>query len=318
MLANEPVGTRLRLFGTYNMVATLAGSLGALAAGGPALLDETNGPSNQRLLLVYPLCALVALPLAGRLSRSVEAPRTTGVAAPRVVLHRSRGIVTRLAALFAVDSLAGGFVVQAYIAYWLAHRFGASTQLVGVVFFAIGILQAVSFKAAVHLGGRIGLLNTMVFTHLPSNLLLAATAFAPNLATAIGLLLGRFALSQMDVPARQVYIASLVDTDERTAAAAYTNTARYLARPAGPIAAGALLGAGLPGAPLLIAGLAKSAYDLALYRVFRDVTIAAEPEPATLPHDAGGREIEEQQHGQRRADQAASGEDQGEVPPIRI
>jgi predicted MFS family arabinose efflux permease len=276
MLANEPAATRLQLFGTYNIVATLAGSLGALAAGGPALLSSAlaSAPSDQRLLLIYPTCALMALPLALRLSASVEAPRAAGLPAPRAELQRSRGIVMRLAGLFAVDSLAGGFVVQAYIAYWLSHRFAASTELVGLVFFAIGILQAASFRAAVALGKRIGLLNTMVLTHLPSNLLLAGIAFAPNLAIAIALLLGRFALSQMDVPARQVYVASLVDPAERTAAAAYTNTARYLVRPVGPIASGALLGAGLPGAPFLIAGIGKIVYDIAIYRVFRRVPLS--------------------------------------------
>ena len=273
MLANGPSEDRLRLFGTYNIVATVAGSLGALAAGAPALLG-IDSPAAQRFLLVYPICALAAVPLALRLSGDVEAVPSSAASVARSGLHRSRGVVMRLSGLFAVDSLAGGLVVQAYIAYWLSHRFNASTELVGGVFFAIGILQAVSFKAAVWLGTRIGLLNTMVFTHLPSNVLLAAIALAPNLGTAIALLLGRFALSQMDVPARQVYVASLVEPDERTAAAAYTNTARYVVRPAGPIAAGALLGAGLPGAPFIIAGLAKCAYDVALYRVFRRVDIS--------------------------------------------
>ncbi|MDP9260329.1 MAG: MFS transporter [Actinomycetota bacterium] len=275
MLANEPAATRLRLFGTYNIVATLAGSLGALAAGGPALLSGliASAPSDQHWLLIYPACAIIALPLALRLTAGVEAPRAARATAPRATLQRSRGIVLRLSGLFAVDSLAGGFVVQAYIAYWLSHRFAASTELIGLVFFAIGILQAASFRAAVTLGNRIGLLNTMVLTHLPSNILLGAIAFAPNLQTAIALLLARFALSQMDLPARQVYVASLVAPDERTAAAAYTNTARYLVRPVGPIASGALLGAGLAGAPFLIAGAAKVAYDLALYRVFRPVPV---------------------------------------------
>ena len=268
MLANGPSEDRLRLFGTYNIVATVAG-----AAGAPALLG-LDSPTAQRFLLVYPICALAAVPLALRLSGDVEVVPSSAASVARSGLHRSRGVVMRLSGLFAVDSLAGGFVVQAYIAYWLSHRFNASTELVGGVFFAIGILQAVSFKAAVWLGTRVGLLNTMVFTHLPSNVLLAAIALAPNLGTAVALLLGRFALSQMDVPARQVYVASLVEPDERTAAAAYTNTARYVVRPAGPIAAGALLGAGLPGAPFIIAGLAKCAYDVALYRIFRRVDIS--------------------------------------------
>ena len=142
--------------------------------------------------------------------------------------------MSRLASLFALDSFAGGFTVSAFVAYWLRARFDASPAVIAVTFFAIGLLQTVSFLAAPRLADRFGLLRTMVFTHLPSNLLLAAVAFAPNLATAIGLLLARTALSQMDVPTRQAYVMALVDPDERTPAAAYTNTARYVSRPAGP------------------------------------------------------------------------------------
>jgi predicted MFS family arabinose efflux permease len=167
-------------------------------------------------------------------------------------------------------------VVQAFIAYWFARRFGASAELLGLVFFLVGLLQAVSFQLAVRLAERIGLLPTMVFTHLPSNLLLAAVAFAPNLPTALGLLLARFALSQMDVPTRQAYVVGLVDPSERTAAAAYTNTARYLARPLAPLMTGGLLQGAFIGAPFLVAGALKGIYDLALYRLFRGVRFQAE------------------------------------------
>src|SRR5207248_10966400 len=146
--------------------------------------------------------------------------------------------------------------------------YGAAPNMLALVFFAIGILHAFSFQAAVRLVGRFGLLRTMVFTHLPSNLLLAAVAFAPNLTSAIALLLARFALSQMDVPTRQAYVVSVVDPSERTAAAAYTNTARYLTRPVAPLLAGPALRIGL-GAPFLIAGALKSVYDLGLYALFR-------------------------------------------------
>ena len=150
-------------------------------------------------------------------------------------LTESRGLVVRLAGLFAIDSFGGGLVVQAFIAYWLIRRFGASTGTVGLVFFALGMLQTASFVVAIKLGERFGLLRTMVFTHLPSNGLLVALAFSPTLPVAVGLLLARVALSQMDVPARQAYVMGLVAPEERTAAAAYTNTAHYLSRPAGPI-----------------------------------------------------------------------------------
>src|SRR5436309_10766655 len=144
----------------------------------------------------------------------------------------------RLSALFALDSFGGGFVPQTFIAYLFVRKYAASPQTLAIIFFAVGILQALSFQAAVRLAGRIGLLRTMVFTHLPSNLLLAGVALAPNLATAIALLLARFALSQMDVPTRQAYVVAVVEPSERTAAAAYTNTARYVTRPIAPLIAG--------------------------------------------------------------------------------
>jgi predicted MFS family arabinose efflux permease len=193
-------------------------------------------------------------------------------AEPRPPLHRSSGIVRRLSALFALDSFGGGFVPQTFVAYLFTRKYGASPQTLGLVFFAIGILQALSFQAAVRLAGRIGLLRTMVFSHLPSNVLLAAVAFAPNLPTAIALLLARFALSQMDVPTRQAYVVAVVDPSERTAAAAYTNAARYVTRPVAPLLAGLAVRSGL-GVPFLIAGSLKSLYDLGLYILFRDVSV---------------------------------------------
>jgi predicted MFS family arabinose efflux permease len=187
-------------------------------------------------------------------------------------LGRSRPTVLRLSALFATDSFGGGFVVQAFIAYWLTVRFGASIGLLGIVFFSLGVLQTASFLAAPRLAERVGLLNCMVFSHLPSNVLLIAVAFAPNLGVAIALLLARFALSQMDVPTRQAYVMALVEPQERTAAAAYTNTARYLTRPVGPLLAGATLSLAV-GAPFVVAGAVKGAYDLVLWRWFRTLEL---------------------------------------------
>jgi MFS family permease len=265
---------RTRLFGRYNVVATVAGALGALAVGGPVLLARwlPTPSASQRWLLAYPLAAAAGLLVAAGLSPAVEAGRAPASDSTQAgPLHRSRPIVYRLAGLFALDSFGGGFVVQAFIAYWFARRFGASPQLLGLVFFLAGLLQALSFQAAVRLAGRIGLLRTMVFTHLPSNLLLAAVAFAPTLASALVLLLARFALSQMDVPTRQAYVVGVVDPSERTAAAAYTNSARYLVRPLAPLVAGALLQGAWLGAPFLVAGTLKSGYDLGLYRLFRHI-----------------------------------------------
>jgi MFS family permease len=256
-----------RLFGAYNTVATLAGSLGALAAGGPTLLHT----GSSHWLFAYPIVAGAALPLAARLSPRVEA----GVeleSEPLPPLHRSRGIVYRLAGLFALDSLGGGFVVQAFIAYWFSRKFGTSAATLGLVFFGVALLQALSFQAAVRLAERFGLLRTMVFTHLPSNLLLAAVPLAPSQGVAIALLLGRFALSQMDVPTRQAYVVGVVEPSERTAAAAYTNTARYATRPIGPLLAGPLTQIAL-GIPFVVGGAIKCVYDLGLYATFRRVRL---------------------------------------------
>jgi predicted MFS family arabinose efflux permease len=267
-------GETTRLFGTYNTVATLAGSAGALVA---------LAGSSPRWLLAYPLAAAAALLAAVRLSPAVERGEELE-AEPLPPLHRSRGIITRLSALFALDSFGGGFVPQTFIAYLFVRKYGASPHTLAIVFFAIGILQALSFQGAVRLAARIGLLRTMVFTHLPSNLLLAAVAFAPNLASAIALLLARFLLSQADVPTRQAYVVAVVEPSERTAAAAYTNTARYLTRPLAPLLAGATLRGAL-GAPFLIAGALKSVYDLGLYILFRNTEV--KHERATKPAATG-------------------------------
>lgn len=259
-----------RLFGTYNTIAALAGSLGALIA----LVG-----SSAHWLLAYPVAAAAGLLVSARLSPALEVGHQLS-AEPLPPLHRSRPIVLRLSALFALDSFGGGFVPQTFIAYLFVRKYGASPHTLAAVFFAVGALQAISFQVAVRIAGRIGLLRTMVFTHLPSNVLLAAVAFAPNLRVAIALLLGRSLLSQMDVPTRQAYVVAVVDPSERTAAAAYTNTARYVTRPIAPLLAGVALRGSL-GAPFLIAGALKSLYDIGLYAIFRSVPV--EPPVADRP-----------------------------------
>ena len=251
-----------RLFGTYNTVATLAGSAGALLA----LIG-----SSPQWLLCYPVAACAGLVAVRRLSDAVEVGHEL-TREPLPPLHRSRGIVARLSGLFALDSLGGGFVPLTFIAYLFTRKYGASPETLAVLFFAIGILQAFSFQAAVRHRRPLrpppddGL-------HPPAlDVLLAAVAFAPDLATAIVLLLARFALSQMDVPTRQAYVVAVVDPTERTAAAAYTNTARTLTRPVAPLLAGATLRIGL-GAPFLVAGTLKSIYDIGLWVLFRNVPL---------------------------------------------
>jgi MFS family permease len=275
MLATELEGReRIRGFGLYNAVAAAAGSLGALTAGGPSLLRQhvPSLPADQRFFLLFVPVAVAGAAVAWALSPGVEVAPSTDDRARRTRLGPSRPTVVRLAALFATDAFGGGFVVQAFIAYWFATRFHTSAGVLGLVFFAIGILQTVSFLAATWLAERFGLLSTMVFTHLPSNALLAAIAFAPNLPIAVGLLLARSVLSQMDVPTRQAYVMALVEPAERTAAAGYTNTARYVVRPLGPVLAGAGQGLFL-GFPFLVAGAIKATYDIVLWHWFRGVTL---------------------------------------------
>jgi len=281
MLASTPSAERSRVYGRYNAVAYLAGAAGALAAGGPsAMRDLLPGlPPDQRWLLLMPIGAAVCAALAAKLTTRVEVD--AGLRSTARGLQRSRGAVQRLAALFALDAFAGGFIVQAFIVFWFGRQFGADAELMGLVFFGVGLLQAGSSVAAGWLGDRIGLLNTMVFTHLPSNVLLALISLAPSLLIAVLLLLARSALSQMDVPARQAYVAALVDPAERTAAAGYTNAARHLVRPAGPALAAASI-AMAAGLPFLVAGGLKVVYDLALYVTFRRVRLT-EDDAAPAP-----------------------------------
>jgi predicted MFS family arabinose efflux permease len=260
---------RNRAFGRYNAIAYTFGSLGALAAGGPDLFRRffPELPSSQRFLLVYPVIGLVASALVLRMSPQVEDAEGPS-RERRFPLVRSKGTVSRLAALFALDAFAGGFVVNAFIVYWFERRFGASVETMGLVFFAAGLLQAGSSVAAGRLANRIGQLNTMVFTHLPSNVLLMLVPAMPALAPAVAMFLARSTISQMDVPARQAYVVSVVDPDERTAAASYTNTARYVVRPAGAAIGGWLTSIWIAG-PFVVAGALKSVYDVLIWSGFR-------------------------------------------------
>jgi predicted MFS family arabinose efflux permease len=279
MIAGELEHRRLaRGFGVYNAVATAAGSLGALSA---AIIGDAD---PQRWFLVFVPAALIGIAFAARLSPSVEA--RTLVDAPTIREEPRTGLIWRLSGLFAIDSFAGGFTVQSFIAYYLTTRFHASIATIGIVFFVVGILQTASFLAAGRLGDRFGLLNTMFFSHLPSNLFLIAMAFAPNLHAAIALYLCRTVLSQMDVPTRQAYVMAMVPPRQRVAAAATTNTARYLVRPVGPLLAGASQNIAL-GLPFFIAGSLKSIYDLVLYGWFRKVPLAASESDAATDAGAG-------------------------------
>jgi predicted MFS family arabinose efflux permease len=270
MIGQAPAATRVHVFGRYNAVAYLAGAGGALMAGGPAFVHRwwAGVPTGRAWFFVFPIGAVACMCLARGLSPALETH--AAAAAP---LGRSRTTVSKLSALFAVDAFGGGFVITVFIVYWFSATFGASVELMSAVMFCAGLLQAGSSVVAPRLAMRIGLLPTMVFTHLPSNVLLILVPLAPTLGVAIAALLARFALSQMDVPTRQAYIAAMVDPAERTAAAAATNSARYVARPFGPLVAAALMRSVAIGAPWVAAGAIKSAYDIALWRVFSKVPL---------------------------------------------
>lgn len=271
MIGEAAAERRARVFGRYNAIAFLTGAVGALAAGGPAALRDLvpRLPADQRWLLVFAVVGSAAALMATRLSSGVEAADQGVDGLPP--LGESRQMVMRLSALFSLDSFGGGFVVQSFLVFWFVRRFGTTPEVMGVVFFVVGLLQAGSSIAAGRLAPRIGLINTMVFTHLPSNILLAAVPLAPNLTVAVILLILRFAMSQMDVPARQAYVVSVVAPRERSAASAYTNLARYVTRPAGPVVGGVLMQNVALGAPFVAAGALKAIYDLLLFASFRKV-----------------------------------------------
>ncbi len=221
----------------------------------------------RAMFVLYGALALVNLAAYRELTPAVE-PQTTTRNAP---LHKSRGTVLRLSGLFAIDAFAGGFVVQSILALWLFKRYGLSVDQAALVFFSAGIVTAFSFLVAARVAERFGLINTMVFTHLPSNILLILVAVMPNVWLAVAMLLARQSLSQMDVPTRQSYTMAVVDEDERAAAASVTGVARSVSSAGSPVLAGALLGATTFGWPLVIAGSLKCTYDLLLLLQFRSV-----------------------------------------------
>jgi MFS family permease len=268
---------RISGFGIFNAFAALAASFGALATGLPHLLrlSFTSLPPNQRFFLVIVPLALTSAIIVTSLSSQLEAPANVEGKTVRTGLGRSEPTVRKLSALFAADAFGGGFIVQSFITYWFEVKFHTTIGTLGVAFFAIGLLQSVSFIIATFFAKRFGLLRTMVFSHLPSNVLLIFIAFAPNLPIALGLLFAVSLLSKMDVPTRQAYVMALVNPTERTAAAGYTNTARSVFRPFGPILAGASQSVFL-GLPFLIAGTIKGAYDLVLWNWFRNVELPEE------------------------------------------
>lgn len=273
---------RTAVFARYSLIGSVGSALGALSIGTLHWFDRAvpEGTATQVLFALYGALGLATLLLYAGM------PDVAPAAGPRrrASLGPSRRRVWGLAALFSVDSFGGGFVVNSLLALWLFQRFGLSAATTGTIFFLTGLCSAVSYLVAVRLARRIGLVNTMVFTHLPANVLLILAAFAPTLPVAVVFLVLRSLLSQMDVPARTSYVMAIVEPAERPAAASLTAVPRSLASALSPALAGAMLGAGTFGWPLVCAGALKIAYDLTLLACFRAVK---PPEERTPPEASG-------------------------------
>jgi MFS family permease len=263
---------RTSAFARYSFFGSLFAALGALASALPQWLAGSQGWSMlnglRAMFLVYAAVGIAVWLLYLRIPRVREAD-----VKPLVPLGPSRAIVWRLAALFSLDSLASGLIVRSLLALWLFQRFGMSVATAGAFFFWAGLCTAASQLLAPVLARRIGLVNTMVFTHIPANCCLIAAAFAPGLYWALGLLLVWSALAQMDVPARSAYVMSVVTPDERPAAASFTAVPRSLASALTPSVTGALFAAGMLATPLVLCGALKIVYDLALWGGFRKVKL---------------------------------------------
>jgi len=264
---------RTALFARYSLLGALCAAMGALAAAVPDWLVRHHGlarPDALRgMFVVYALIGLAVFWLYRNMPGDASGGKGGAVPVAPAPLGPSRRVVVRLAALFSVDAFAGGLMVNALMSLWLLERFGFSLAQAGVFFFWTGLLGAASQLAAPVVARRIGLLNTMVFTHLPANVCLVLAALAPNLPLALGLLMVRSALSSMDVPTRTAYVMAVVTPAERSAAASFTAVPRSLAAAISPTLSGALFAAGWISLPLIACGLLKITYDLALWRAMR-------------------------------------------------
>jgi len=268
-----PNERRTWLFSIYNTVANFAQALGSLAAGSVsafAALGLNGADAYRPLFVLYALVGVVNLGLFVSLSPRVELARVEGERR-FIGIHRSGGIVARLAALFAFDAFAGGLVVHSIVAYWFFLRWGFDPGQLAVLFFFVNLLSGISLLVAGWLASRIGLLNTMVFTHLPSNVLLVLVPLMPTAPLAVTLYLARMSLSQMDVPTRQSYTMAVVAPDERTATAGILNLARVCATALSPTLAGFAFGVAALGLPFFLSGALKVPYDLILWRTFRHI-----------------------------------------------
>jgi MFS family permease len=270
---------RTAVFSAYNLVASFAGALGALTVSLPSYFGLSATVGYRILIWCYVALAVLVACLFALLSSKVEAAKKTKMVTRRRGLHKSRAIVAKLAGLFALDAFAGAFIVQSIVAYWFYLRYQTDLKALGGIFFGTNLLAALSFLAAPAMARRIGLLNTMVFTHLPSNFLLLLVSFMPNVQLAVAVLLLRHLLSQMDVPTRQSYTMAVVEPDERAASAGILSVARNAGAAVAPVFTGALLASPALGMPFLLAGGLKIVYDFWIFSVFRHVKPPEEQTP---------------------------------------
>lgn len=267
---------RTQFFAWYNLVGSFATATGALTGGWLAQALQNNAwtalESYRVVLIGYAIGGFLLLFLFLNLTKSIEVELTTDTAKRILGLHRSRDVVFKLSSLFAMDAFAGGLLVQSLIAYWFHVRFGVESGVLGSIFFGANILAGISALLAIRLAAKIGLINTMVFTHIPSNILLILVPLMPTLSLAIAVLLLRFSISQMDVPTRQSYTMAVVSPDERSAASGVTAIARSVGASVSPALTGLLFSIPvLFNAPFFLSGGLKIIYDLLLYREFRAV-----------------------------------------------
>jgi len=264
------------IFALYNMIGTFAMAGGILLASLPQIIQENFELSTinsfKPLFLIYLLAGIAVVVIYFFFSKEIEVKKTIDSKAFSTNLSpKSKQIVLKLSSLFALDSFAGGFVIQSIVAFWFFTKFGVDLTTLSIIFSVAGVLTAISFFFAAKIADKIGLIYTMVFTHIPSNILLILVAIAPTFQVALILFLARMSLSQMDVPTRQAYIVAVVEENERTAAAGITNTSRNIAQSISPSITGAIIQSMWLSAPFVIGGILKIVYDIGIYANFRKI-----------------------------------------------
>lgn len=262
------------VFALYNIIGTLAMAGGILLSSLPQIIQDHFGGSTidsfKPLFLIYILAGIAVAIIYFFFSKEIEIKKTLDSKIFSSNLSpKSKQIILKMSSLFALDSFAGGFVIQSIVAFWFFTKFGVDLTTLSIIFSVAGVLTAISFFFAAKIADRIGLINTMVFTHIPSNILLILVAIAPTFYFALALYLARMSLSQMDVPTRQAYIIAVVEENERTSAAGITNTSRNVAQSISPSITGAIIHSLWFSAPFMIGGLLKIVYDVGIYAIFR-------------------------------------------------